>query len=355
MAPDLTGQADAALVRKNLVNHVMVVLDASSSMHSHRNAVREQMEQLVADLKESSTALDQETRISVYAFDDKVRCLVFDTDVLRTPPVRDLYQVKGGMTALNDATAIGLDDLGTISTLYGDHAFLAYVLTDGQENASRSGTFDIARRLQRLDDAWTVAAFVPDPRGRRYAEAMGIPADNIAMWSVAARDGFTQASQTMRAATASYMTARASGVRSTRSLFSTGAEAVNTATVTQTLQPLRYDRYVLAPVGGEDMRMDEAFRANGMPYQSGKGFYQFTKTEQIQPNKSIAIVEKKSSKVFIDVAPGSPAVRALLGLSDSTTVRVKPDANPDYTIFVQSTAPNRKVLRGTKVLMLAPQ
>jgi len=33
-------------------------------------------------------------------------------------------------------------------------------------------------------------------------------------------------------------------------------------------------------------------------------------------------------------------------------VRVRPDYNPLYDVFVQSTSTNRKLLRGTKLLLL---
>lgn len=41
----------------------------------------------------------------------------------------------------------------------------------------------------------------------------------------------------------------------------------------------------------------------------------------------------------------------MIGLPDMA-VRVKPDYNPDYSVYVQSTSINRKLIAGTKYLYL---
>jgi von Willebrand factor type A domain-containing protein len=348
------GQATDALLRKKIVNHVAIVLDASPSMSGHVHSVARQVKELISDLAEQSKAMDQETRVTVYAFATEVRVLAFDTDVLRLPDIN--YQILSGYTALVDATVIGLDDLASTSTIYGDHGFLVYVITDGQENDSRRySPSDALNRMTSLADGWTIAGLAPDVRGARYMrESLGIPGDNVAIWDASRRGGFEAASTQIRGATASYMKGRASGVRSTRSLFSTGVDAVNQATVSATLAPLSSQAYLLSPVGARDMQMDQFFAANGVTYRTGNGYYQWTKTETVGPQKQIAVVRKATDEVFTDDNPGSPAVRDLIGMSKTERVRLRPDHNPEYTIFVQSTAPNRKVLRGTKALVRTP-
>ena len=46
-----------------------------------------------------------------------------------------------------------------------------------------------------------------------------------------------------------------------------------------------------------------------------------------------------------------PEARSLLGLPD-VEVRVKPDHNDDFTIFVQSTSVNRKLVPNTRLLLM---
>ncbi|HEY5446665.1 MAG TPA: hypothetical protein VIJ87_19825, partial [Pyrinomonadaceae bacterium] len=88
-------------------------------------------------------------------------------------------------------------------------------------------------------------------------------------------------------------------------------------------------------------------RRLGYAYSKGMGYYQLTKTENIQPQKSIIVVEKSTGKAY-----GGQNARDLIGLP-SHTVRVKPDYNPDYDIFVQSTSINRNLMPNTRLLIKA--
>lgn len=58
------------------------------------------------------------------------------------------------------------------------------------------------------------------------------------------------------------------------------------------------------------------------------------------------MLEKKTDRVYT-----GPEARALLGLPE-TEVRVKPDHNDDFTIFVQSTSVNRKLVPSTRLLLM---
>lgn len=330
---------------QNYINHVVLVLDASSSMLPHRNELVRVADGQVKYLARRSQELDQETRVSVYSFNDTVECLIYDKDVLRLPSISSLYR-PGGMTALIDATVKSLDDLDKTATLYGDHAFLTFVLTDGQENRSRIHSSDLAKQLKHLPDNWTVACLVPDQRSVFEAKSFGFAPENVAVWDATSAAGVAEVGETIRRATDNFMEAREKGVRGTRSLFSTGLDAVNVQTVHATLVPLDRNTYDLIPVH-EDAPIREYIQSRGLRYNIGKGFYQLTKTETIQSGKDIAIREKKTGQVF-----WGNSARDLLGLSRDVGVRVKPDINPEYDVFVQSTSVNRKLLRDTDVLVL---
>lgn len=331
---------------QNYINHVVLVLDASSSMHGHRNELVRVADGQIKYLARRSQELDQETRVSVYSFADKANCLVYDKDVLRLPSISSLYRV-GGMTALIDATMKSLDDLSKTATLYGDHAFLAFVLTDGQENRSRNyGPSSLVARLGTLPDNWTVACLVPNQVSVFEAKGFGFPADNIAVWDALSPDGVSEVGETIRRATDNFMENRVLGVRGTRSLFSTGLDAVNSETVRQNLKPLTQSAYDIFPVH-MDSPIKEYIWSRGVPYEVGKGFYQLTKTENIQPQKQIAIREKATGRVF-----WGDAARDMLGLPRGMQVRVKPNLNPEYDVFVQSTSVNRKLIANTDVLVM---
>jgi hypothetical protein len=328
---------------QRLINHVALVLDGSSSMHSHTRKLIEVADEQIRYLALRSEELSQETRVSVYLFADRVECLIFDMDVMRLPSISDLYRANG-MTALVDAVIKSQDDLSTTSQIYGDHAFLSFVLTDGMENASQNRWTSLSSYLQGAADNWSVAFLVPDQSGVAYMQRVGADKGNIAVWDTTSAKGLADAASTIRAATDSFMTNRAAGVRGTKSVFSTGVDAVNKRTVSTSLKPLRSTEYKLVPVGYKT-RIDEFVKACGYSYVVGMGYYQLTKTENIQPQKQIIVVEKSTGKAF-----SGQEARNLIGLPN-VNVRVKPDYNPEYDIFVQSTSLNRNLLPGTKLLI----
>lgn len=298
----------------------------------------------ISYLAQRSRDLDQETRITVYAFNNTVRCVVYDKDVLRLPSIRSHY-APIGMTALIDATLKSQDDLAHTAQIYGNHAFLTYVLTDGQENASRAHPTTLSNRLAALPANWTVAVFVPDQTGKFEAKKFGFPADNIAVWDVSAK-GLAEAGETIRRTTDAYMQNRSTGVHGSRSLFSMGVDSLNKQTIKAAkLNQLPIHKYRLLDVN-IDGPVREYVESSGYTYNVGNAFYQLTKTESIQASKHIAVVERATGEVHTGVN-----ARTLIGLPPAD-VRVKPDFNPLFDVFIQSTSVNRKLLRGTKLLLL---
>lgn len=331
----------------NIINHIGLVLDASTSMVPHAKSLVQVADGQIAHLAQRSKELDQETRISVWTFSDasNINCVVWDKDVLRLPSIAPFYQAYGN-TAFIDAALLSINDLALTPEKYGDHSFLIYVLTDGEENRSRNTPAALLRRLQELPDHWTMAALVPNTNAKHEAKRFGFPAGNIEIWDTNSKTGVAEVGDRVRAATDTYMTGRATGVRSTKNLFSTDATAVNAVTISQAgLTPMARGTYVLVPVPTDSVI--KAFTEDcGHKYQVGRGFYQLMKTETIQASKDVVVVSKKDSKVY----SGRDA-RQLIGLPD-LDVRVKPDYNADFTIYVQSTSVNRKLPAGTKYLYL---
>ncbi|MFF4102835.1 vWA domain-containing protein [Streptomyces sp. NPDC001903] len=342
--------------KQNYINHVALVLDASSSMSHLSNKVVEVADQQIAYLARRSQELDQETRVTVYVFADKVECVIYDKDVLRMPSLKQLYRA-GGMTALLAATLKSQRELAQTAQLYGDHSFLTFVLTDGQENASHRGpdapsrsprdlVQAVATMIETQQDNWTLAVLVPDQIGKREAMQCGFPKDNIAIWDATSTQGLEEAGQVILKATENFMMGRTKGIRGSKAVFSTGADAVNKETIAAVgLTPVDPSQYQLIPVA-RDAAIREWVIECGQEYRTGCAFYQLSKSEKIQARKQIAVLEKKTDQVYT-----GPEARALLGLPD-TEVRVKPDHNDDFTIFVQSTSVNRKLVSNTRLLVM---
>ncbi|MEU4085458.1 vWA domain-containing protein [Streptomyces aureus] len=341
---------------QNYINHVALVLDASSSMSHLSGKVVEVADQQIEYLARRSRELDQETRVTVYVFADKVECVIYDKDVLRMPSLRQLYRV-GGMTALLAAALKSQHELAQTAQLYGDHSFLTFVLTDGQENASHRGpdapvrdprqlVKAVAEMIATQEDNWTLAVLVPDQMGKREAMQCGFPKDNIAVWDATSTQGLEEAGQVIREATEKFMVGRSQGIRGSRAVFSMGAEAVNEDTIKAAgLAAADPSGYRLIPVT-RDAAIREWVVECGHTYRTGGAFYQLSKSEKIQAQKQIAVLEKKTDRVY-----SGPEARALLGLPN-VEIRVKPDHNDDFTIFVQSTSVNRKLVPNTRLLLM---
>jgi hypothetical protein len=344
--PTFDRKEDEMTNSQGFINHVVLVLDASSSMSQHTSSLIRVADEQVKYLARRSQELDQETRVTIYSFANTVECLVFDRDVLRLPSIATLYRPYG-MTALIDATLKSMDDLAETPERYGDHSFLIYVLTDGQENRSRNAPGHLQNRLENLRENWTVAVLVPDQLGKREAQQFGFPRDNIAIWDTTSASGVSEAGETIRRATDTFMENRSKGVRGTRTLFSTGVDAVNPATVSG-LQVLPETSYEILPVRYKSPIREYVDKwGRNHNYVLGKGFYQLTKRETIQPQKAIAIREKSTGKVFFD-----QRARDILGLPQGVEVRVSPNTNPLYDVFIQSTSVNRNLVPDTDLLVL---
>ncbi|MFF2305432.1 vWA domain-containing protein [Streptomyces sp. NPDC058128] len=341
---------------QNYINHVALVLDASSSMSHLSRKVVEVADQQIAYLARRSKDLAQETRVTVYVFADKVECVIYDKDVLRMPSLKQLYRV-GGMTALLAAALKSQRELAQTAQLYGDHSFLTFVLTDGQENAShrcpdapskdpRRLVESVAEMIRTQEDNWTLAVLVPDQMGKHEAMQGGFPKDNIAIWDATSTQGLEEAGQVIQEATEKFMVGRSKGIRGSRAVFSVGAEAVNMDTVAAAgLTPADPSGYALIAVA-RDAGIRDWVVESGHTYRTGGAFYQLSKSEKIQARKQIAVLEKKTDRLYT-----GPEARSLLGLPD-VEVRVKPDHNDEFTIFVQSTSVNRKLVPNTRLLLM---
>ncbi|BFV61074.1 vWA domain-containing protein [Kitasatospora sp. CMC57] len=356
---------------KHKVNHVSLVVDNSGSMRQHESQLVRVVDEFVKGLQEESDRLGHETRISLYAFDHEVKNLVWDMDVKHLPSLRGLYRVNNGATALIEAAVKSIDDLKNIWEGYGEHSFLQVVVTDGEENASgcsesgkmhirmggSKGNAVLATWLSRIQGAmdnlpghWTSAILVPNSLAKRTAQEYGFPAGNIAIWDADSSKGVEEAIGTVKSAATSFLRGREQGVRGTKNLFAMGQD-LSTAEVKANLDALDTGKYILIPVD-QQMPIRDFVTSAGHPYKTGCAFYELSKREKIQGSKQLAVAEKDpttgrmTGRVF-----SGPAARQLLGLPQSEAT-VKPGDNPAYTVFVQSTSVNRKLVSGTKLLVV---
>lgn len=327
----------------NYINHLVFAIDASSSMSPLSREVIQVFDAQIQHLAARSKELDQETRVSVYLFASSVSCLIYDKDVLRLPSLASHYRAAGN-TALIDGALKAIEDLEKTATLYGDHAFLIYTLTDGQENASNGSVSQLAARISKLPENWTLAVLVPNQSGVFEAKKFGFPANNIQVWSTTT-DGVKEIGKVMQQTTDTYMIGRARGIRGTKCLFTPDVSKLSVTAVKGALDELKPDQYHLLSVHKKAVIKDfvESWK---IPFVPGSCYYQLTKPEKIQGYKQVAIQDKVNGKVY-----SGPRARILLGLPDYE-VSISPAAHPAFEIYAQSQSFNRNLVGGTKLLVL---
>ncbi len=329
---------------RNYINHVVFVLDASGSMAGLTQKVIDVFDAEIKELADLSIKLDQETRISVYLFNSNVECIVYDKDVMRLPSIKNFYNPDGG-TALIDASYTALTELQQTAQLHGDHAFLFYALTDGEENKSTTSKDTLKSKFDSLPDNYSFAILVPNQRAERYAASFGFPPNNIRTWDVGSA-GLSNVGSTIRTVTNNFMNARAKGLRGSKNLFDLNVNNLSTATVATKLTPLNSNQYRVLDVGIIEQIRPFVENATGKPYQVGHCYYELTKTETIQPQKQLCVLDINKGLIYT-----GPNARTLLNLPN-TSVKVAAKSHPNFKLFVQSTSVNRKLIPGTKLLVL---
>lgn len=328
----------------NYINHITFVIDKSGSMRQLRDKTIQVFDNQIKNLASRSKELNQETRVSVFLFNEKVECVIYDKDVLRLPSLSEFYYAKG-QTALIDATVRAIEDLFETPQRYGDHSFLTFVLTDGYENASKFEAFRLSNIIKDLPENWTLACLVPDQQGVFWAKKFGFPQDNISIWSTT-QNGLDDVSNLITETTNNYFISRAKGIRGTKNLFKLNTSNLNKANVNTYLEELKWNEYYITEVLHDQDIKNFVENYTGKPYKIGSTYYQLIKKEIIQSYKQICIQDKRSSKVYSGMS-----ARSLLGLPNNDA-KVSPENYSDYDIFIQSTSVNRKLIGGTKVIIL---
>ena len=323
---------------QHYINHVSLVVDRSGSMQNQ--PVVQVFDRELNHLKQRSIDLNQETRISIYLFDSTVECLTFDMDVMRFNTLAGHWSVRG-MTALMDGVYTSIKDHQQLPELYGDHAFLTYVITDGQENHSKVREADLRHLLGLLPENWTTACLVPDIRGKHEAKKFGFAEDAIAIWDTSSPVGLENVGKQFSRGMDQFMTMRAQGVRGTKSFFAT----LDTSKLKAGSLKEAQGQFEVFQVHTDMPIKDAVEQYTGRGYVLGAAYYQPAKKVKIQDHKEIYVQDVHSGKVYT----GSN-IRQLLGLPDSTAM-VEPGDHKNWRVFVQSTSVNRKLFSGNHVLL----
>lgn len=328
---------------KTPINNVLFLLDSSGSMHPFEAILPKVFTSLIQPW--ASDSMVQTTRVSLYTFDQQVRRLFW----MRHPTTVQNFEYRAmGGTAIRDCLHQAIEDHRLLLSGIEEHnTFLVYLLTDGEENASRTVTnYQLSTKIAGLSTDWTIAALVPSVTGKHHAKNLGIPEGNIDVWNPNATNAVEEVVRRIDRSYKTYATNRAAGRTSSGSMFVDSTNIAVSALLDSSSEflPLLYTSAVV-----EQIR--PFVERHGVPYVIGKAYYQLTKTEHIQEQKVIAIRDRNTGKIYTGAA-----ARQQLGLPDFGTVKVVPAAKADrdkqhLDIYVQSTSVNRNLMPGTSVLL----
>lgn len=330
-------------ISKKMINHIIFLIDASSSMNYHLAAVKTVFDTTLESFKNTQSA-DQAIHISLYQFATGVDQVIFDTDINKLNT--SISFRANGMTSLRDAVNEAISDHKKIKVGKDeDHTFLIYAITDGQDNMSRTSPVALKNTITNLDDSWTVAALVPSVTDMHHAKTSGFASGNIQIWDTNSSKGFEEVGRAITASYQNYSTARSQGVRSSKSIFSINTDNITKSDVKRTLSEIRGDIHYYN--GAADISIKEFTEdVTGEEYRKGSVFYEISKTEIVQASKEIAIVNKKDGKKY----SGHDA-RQVLGLP-LQEAKMKPGDFGDWRIFIQSTSYTRKIKPGNSIFVI---
>lgn len=142
------------------VTLVSVLLDMSGSMSPHRRAVGEAWDLLVRSLSGAKSAAS--ILVSAFAFGDAVEVLSGPRPVADHAPLGGAYR-PSGCTALHDACLAAMTGLVAYGQALAEGGVpskrVLFVLSDGEDNASRASAADVRRVAEALrkDEAYTLA------------------------------------------------------------------------------------------------------------------------------------------------------------------------------------------------------
>jgi hypothetical protein len=332
-----------------LTNHVIFLLDDSGSM---RNCYAEAVRQLnlnIANVREQARKMNQKTTVSIYYFGGAgvVTCRLLRQPVEAVQDLNPRDFAQGYSTPLRDAICSAITDgLRAQDSGNENTSFLLICATDGGENSSRlfqPWQLDNLIRQVQATDRWTLAFMTPYGM-KSNLTSLGIPAGNVTEWSNTAADA-VRVGQVTVASTSNYYASRSLGMKSVQKFYDTTDLSKITAQDLTRLQDVT-NKFKPAQVDAESDIKAFAEERTGRPYVVGSLYYALTKKEKVQAGKDMLLVEKGKRTIY-----GGPEVRTLVGVRSGAEVMVTPGNHANFDVYVKSTSVNRKLVRGTKVLI----
>jgi hypothetical protein len=269
-------------------------------------------------------------KLSLYTFSTNLRHAgTWDFQNLPAPP--HLY--ADDMTRLYDS----IHDVCESMWLGSSDTFALHVLTDGQNNVHHGRPRDTMKKLMRKPN-WTFGIVGPETHQRQMANDLGIDKKIILPWDGQSEESYAQTQVATQSSFTSYLDALSRGATKVDKFYASAkADFSNLPFLTPAFKEYKVDA---------DNRIDEFVqRKTKRQYVKGTAYYELIKEEVVQKNKDILVQHKVNHDVR------GPVPRKDLGLPDYEDAKVTPGNFGDWRVYVQSQAVNRKLPRGSRVLV----
>lgn len=337
-----------------------ISLDHSGSMQSVANSAMNDYNTVVQSLRESASTNKVDSVLSVVqcGIAEDIfrggktinRFSVQNSSIAAVQALTD-YPVTGGNTPLFDSVMMLIDAFKRVPDYNNpDVSFLLMIITDGGNNAGSTSGHQLSREIIALQntDRWTITFRVP--RGQKDGLVrLGIHAENILEFDAGDRKAWAASTVTTQAAVSGLFRSKSLGVNATRSFYQTAdTSQLSQKEVRSELSNISKKVKIIRVTQADDAKQISQFieEKTGAKYILGSAFYQLTKKEKLQAQKSIIVWDKLSGEYYT----GAEA-RSLLNLNATGEIKIAPGDTPQFEVFVQSGSVNRKLVAGTKVVV----
>lgn len=326
-------------------NHTFFILDASGSMSSLGEAPVMCLKNIQQQIIDVDNASEVDTLFSIYLFGEAQECVQFETKhfELSYDAYTEFMERHGNWTALYKSISETITDARGIFTKYGNHAFLYYIITDGEDN--KKGKYDFYRELITSSD--TLVYLVPSAVAKAKMIAAGVPADCIDIWDLS-KKGLESATERFTEAYKSYNLLRTQGITATSNYFKLNTSNLSVQQVKKEVPVLKPSSYRIYQNHSIKAAPVKTFveDASKKPYVLGKSYYSLVKKETIQSGKEVILINRSTGKAYCGLE-----ARTLIGLPN-TEVKLQPGDFGDWDIYIQSTSVNRNIIPNQYVLVL---
>lgn len=162
------------------IEHVVIVLDRSSSMATVRDITISGLNEQIQTLKAASE--EKNILLTMYTFNHGV------TKLFEEKPISEVEEITRedynpvGMTAMLDAVGLAIDNMKSLLDENTEDCVLFVIMSDGEENHSKFNTWaSVAERIQELQGTktWTFTYMGSNQDLSKIKEALHLSSGNV--------------------------------------------------------------------------------------------------------------------------------------------------------------------------------